>query len=74
MNGTLACGWALKISWQCRQPGGGWELGDRRGEGQALNNLGNALQEVRRFEEAITAHQDAAAIFREVGDAHRLGN
>jgi hypothetical protein len=28
---------------------------------------------VRRFEEAITAHQDAAAIFREVGDAHRLG-
>jgi hypothetical protein len=26
-----------------------------------------------RFEEAITAHQDAAAILREVGDAHRLG-
>jgi hypothetical protein len=26
---------------------------------------------VRRFAEAITAHQDAAAIFRETGDQHR---
>ena len=26
---------------------------------------------MRRFEEAITAHQDAAAIFRETGDRHR---
>jgi len=26
--------------------------------------------EVRRFDEAITAHQDAAAIFRETGDPH----
>ena len=29
--------------------------------------------EVRRFEEAITAYQDAAAIFRETGDRHREG-
>ena len=36
----------------------------------ALNNLGNALQQVRRFDEAITAHQDAAAIFRETGDRY----
>jgi tetratricopeptide (TPR) repeat protein len=28
---------------------------------------------VRRFEEAITAHQDAAAIFRETGDRHGEG-
>jgi hypothetical protein len=28
---------------------------------------------VRRFEEAITACQDAAAIFRETGDRHREG-
>ena len=39
----------------------------------ALNNLGIALREVRRFEEAITAHQDAAAIFRETGDRHGEG-
>ena len=37
-------------------------LGDRHDEAAALNNLGVALQEVRRFEEAITAYQDAAAI------------
>jgi hypothetical protein len=33
---------------------------------------------VQRFEEAITAYQDAVAIFRETGDRHResiaLGN
>lgn len=34
----------------------------------ALNNLGLALRQVRRFEEAITAHQDAAAIHQETGD------
>ena len=39
----------------------------------ALSNLGAALAEVRRFEEAIRAHQDAAAIFRETGDRHREG-
>ena len=41
--------------------------------GNSLNNLGNALQEARRFEEAITACQDAAAIFRETGDRHGEG-
>jgi hypothetical protein len=35
-----------------------------------LNNLGLALLEVGRFEEAISAHQDAAAIYRETGDRH----
>ena len=39
----------------------------------ALGNLGIALQEVERFEEAITAHREAAAIFRETGDRHREG-
>ena len=28
---------------------------------------------MRRFEEAISAHQDAAAIYRETGDRHREG-
>jgi tetratricopeptide repeat protein len=40
----------------------------------ALNNLGVALAEVRRFEEAITACQHAAAVYRETGDRHREGN
>jgi tetratricopeptide (TPR) repeat protein len=48
-------------------------LGERRGEAAALNNLGNALAEVRRFGEAITAHQDAAAIYRDTSDRHREG-
>jgi tetratricopeptide (TPR) repeat protein len=39
----------------------------------ALNNLGPALRKVRRFEEAISAQQDAAAIFRETGDRHSEG-
>ena len=49
------------------------ETGDRHGEGMALDNLGLALREVGRFEEAISAHQDAAAIFRETGDRYREG-
>ena len=34
------------------------------------HNLGVALQEARRFDEAITAHQQAAALFSELGDRH----
>jgi hypothetical protein len=48
-------------------------MGDRHREGTALNNLGVALREVRWFDEAIAAHQDAAAIFRETGDRHGEG-
>ena len=33
-------------------------------------NLGTALREVRRFDEAITAHQQALALFAELGDRH----
>ena len=38
--------------------------------GHALTNLGIALQGAERFEEAITACQDAAAIYRDTGDRH----
>jgi tetratricopeptide (TPR) repeat protein len=48
-------------------------LGDRNREGRALNNLGLALHETRRFEEAITAFQDAAPIFQEARDRHTEG-
>lgn len=40
----------------------------RYGEGMALNNLGLVLLEVGRFDEAIEAHQHAAARFHETGD------
>ncbi|WP_214324750.1 ATP-binding protein [Nonomuraea sediminis] len=43
-------------------------LGDRNAEARALTSLGNALRGARRFDEAIAAHQNAAAIFRELGD------
>ena len=49
------------------------ETGDRHGESGALNNLGSALRQAGRFEEAITAHQDAAVIYRETGDRYREG-
>ena len=39
----------------------------------ALNSLGNALRQVRRFDEAITAHQQAGDIYRETGDRHGEG-
>ena len=46
-------------------------LGDRLGHAREL--LGLALREARRFEEAISAHQDAAAIYRETSDRHGEG-
>ena len=47
---------------------------DRHSEGAALNNLGGALVEARRFEEAITTLVYAAAIFRETGDRRGEGS
>jgi tetratricopeptide (TPR) repeat protein len=49
------------------------QLNDKATEADALNNLGIALQEMRRFEEAIAVHEDAVAIFRETGDRHSEG-
>lgn len=43
-------------------------LGDRTAEGEALTNLGLALSGVRRFDDAVRAHQDAVAIFAGMGD------
>ena len=48
-------------------------LGDRVNEAAALANLADPLQELGRFEEAISACQDAIAFFRQTGDRHRLG-
>jgi tetratricopeptide (TPR) repeat protein len=49
-------------------------LDDRSGQAYALSTLGSALHEVRRFDEAITAHQDAVQIFRDIGDREGEGS
>jgi len=48
-------------------------LHDQRGQAVSLNNLGVALQGVRRFEEAVTAHEEALQICRDLGDCHGEG-
>lgn len=48
-------------------------LDDRAAEGECLTNLGLALFRVRRLDEAVRAHQHAAAIFRETGDRQDEG-
>lgn len=48
-------------------------LGDREKEAAALDALGVALYKLRRLAEAISAHQEAAAIFQEVVDRRGEG-
>ncbi|WP_203916198.1 ATP-binding protein [Rugosimonospora africana] len=49
------------------------QTGDRHGEGRAWNNLGFALQKVRRFEESIQANTQARNLYQEAGDRHGEG-
>jgi tetratricopeptide (TPR) repeat protein len=46
---------------------------NRHCEGLALANLGAALWELRRFEEAITACHEAVTIFQDTGEKHDEG-
>jgi tetratricopeptide (TPR) repeat protein len=48
-------------------------LGDRAAESEALTNFGVALYGLRRYDEAVIAHRDAAAIVRRAGDRHAEG-
>lgn len=48
-------------------------LGDRNSEAGALNNLGLALQAVRRFDEAVASHRNAAALSKMTGERHAEG-
>jgi tetratricopeptide (TPR) repeat protein len=48
-------------------------LGDRHGEATALNSLGVAYQDLRRFEQSQDCHQRALVIFSELGDRHGEG-
>jgi len=54
------------------------EVGDRRGEGNRLGNLGNAYADLGQVAEAIGYYEQALAIAREIGDRrgedNHLGN
>ncbi|MFE6189296.1 tetratricopeptide repeat protein [Streptomyces sp. NPDC056465] len=43
---------------------------DTRNEAGAWNNLGTALRELRRFDEALNAHETARTLFQRTGDTH----
>ncbi|MBO2455027.1 tetratricopeptide repeat protein [Actinomadura barringtoniae] len=45
---------------------GAHRIGDRNVEGHALGNLACALAGMHRFDEAVSAHEAAAAVFREL--------
>ncbi|MGW8886630.1 tetratricopeptide repeat protein [Streptomyces sp. NPDC055749] len=49
------------------------EIGNHRAEGDAWNNLGLALQNVDRYEEAMTAHETARTIYQTTGAQHSEG-
>jgi len=49
-------------------------IGDRAAEGDALTNLGLALNGLQRYDEAATAHHEAAAIFGRTRDFHGEGS
>ena len=75
--GVALAGGAAVRGGDHRVPGRGGDLpGDRRParRGRGADQPGRwRWREVRRFEEAVTAHQDAAAIYRETGDRHGEG-
>ena len=50
------------------------QLGDRRGEGAALGNLGLAYADLGQPQRAIDYHEQALVISREIGDRRGEGN
>ncbi|WP_329089618.1 Imm49 family immunity protein [Actinomadura citrea] len=54
------------------------QTGDEPAQADALNGLGIAFRRLQRFEEAVTAHTDAAALYRQnddrPGEARALNN
>ena len=55
---------------RCRADRANRILMDQGNEATTLTIQDAALGEVRRFDGAIAAHQDAAAMFRETGDSY----
>jgi tetratricopeptide (TPR) repeat protein len=50
------------------------QIGDRRGEGNTLGNLGNAYLRLREYPKAIGYYEGALAISRQIGDRRGEGN
>ena len=50
------------------------EIGDRRGEGNALGNLGSAYFQLGDARRAIGYYEQALVISREIGDRRGEGN
>ena len=44
------------------------EVGNRRGEAQAIGDLANNLDDLGRADEALSLHEQAAALFQDLGD------
>jgi CHAT domain-containing protein/Tfp pilus assembly protein PilF len=49
------------------------EIGDRKGEGRALGNLGSAYNSLGQYQKAIEFSQQSLTIFREIGDRNGEG-
>jgi tetratricopeptide (TPR) repeat protein len=63
-----------RIAWLERAVAAAQEIGDRRGEGAALGNLGTAYANVGETRRAIEHHEQYLAIAREIGDRLGEGN
>jgi len=50
------------------------EIGDRRGEGAVLGNLGSAYKELGETSRAIQLYEERLTIAREIGDRRGEGN
>ena len=57
-------------------PPNGWlvKIVDRRGEGNALGNLGLAYSDLGEYQKAIEYYEQALEIAREIGDKQGEGN
>jgi tetratricopeptide (TPR) repeat protein len=49
------------------------EIGDRQGEGESINGLGNANRSLRRFDAAVACYEKALSLCKETGDEHGRG-
>ncbi len=63
-----------RIRWLEAQRKAAVRVGDRRGEGNAVGNLGNAYFALGDARKAIEQHEQALAIAREIGDRRGEGN
>ncbi|HBL58690.1 MAG TPA: hypothetical protein DDZ80_09285, partial [Cyanobacteria bacterium UBA8803] len=51
-----------------------WEIGDRKGEGISLRNLGNACHAQGNYAQAIKYHQQSLDLAQLIGDRNDEGS